>query len=70
VNQTASAAAQTAAMEAFFDDLADRGERLVYIDSTDAADAAREAIARASATSPAWQLESAARSRAGEALAA
>jgi tRNA-dihydrouridine synthase B len=71
VNQTTCAAAQAGAMEAFFDALAARGERLAYIDRTaDAADAARDAIARASTTSPAWQSQSAARSRAGEALAA
>jgi tRNA-dihydrouridine synthase B len=73
VNETTSALAQMAAVEAFFDALAVRGERLAYLDgTTDAAHTARGAIAplRASDADRARQTQSAARSWAGEALAA
>jgi tRNA-dihydrouridine synthase B len=72
VNETTTAAAQMAAVEAFFDALAARGERLVYRETnTDAADAAHGATApRRSTTLRTQQTEWAARPWAGEALAA
>ena len=75
VNEVTSAAAQRAAMEAFFDALALRGERLCYGESnTDAGDAARDATASAHgpSTDRALQLNgpgAGARPRAGEARA-
>ena len=76
VNEAATAAAQEAAMEAFFDALAQHGERLCYRDTnTDAAVAAldADASARAPATDRASQPDRSAalvRPWAGEALAA
>ncbi|HSV17894.1 MAG TPA: tRNA dihydrouridine synthase DusB [Casimicrobiaceae bacterium] len=74
VNHTDTAAGQRAAMAAFFDALARRGERLCYLEpTTDAAGAARDAHAspRARPTDRAVQQDRpAARPWAGEALAA
>jgi len=66
VNDTTSAAAQSAAVDEFFDALAARGERLVYRDTT--ADVGAGSTAHG--TSRGSKPERAARPWAGEALAA